>query len=262
MGPGGAATVFFSDGNVVTVAERSSITVGGRAAPASHGSALPGEVYARVSRFATAGSRQTGLVSMADMRAGSDDGAPMLLSPRSTALLEDAPTFRWRAVTGAARYRVHVNTAAGVEMWVREVPAAAGAEPALAYPADAARMAAGAEYQWEIEAMDEKGALRREATLVRILPGETGASVRGNLAHIAESSGGEQSAAAHYLAGSYLSGLGLYDEATRRFVALAKLAPAAPEPHEALGNLYLNVGLSDRAATEFQLALALQRDAH
>jgi hypothetical protein len=262
VGPGGAATLFFSDGNVIALAERSSITIGGRLAAAQHGSALPGDVFTHVSHFATAGSRQTGLVAMAEMRSDVDAGAPLLLAPRNTSLLDDAPTLRWRAVSGATRYRVHIGPSGGAELWTREVPAGADAEPSLAYPADAARLSAGVDYQWEVEALDDKGTLRREGTTVRVLPGEARASVRGNLARIGESAGGDQSAASHFLAGSYLSGLGLFEDAARQFQDLARLAPESPGPHEALGNLYLNIGLSDRAAAEFQQALALQRDAH
>jgi hypothetical protein len=259
VGPGGGAVLFFSDGNVVTLAERSSVTIGGRVAPPSRGNALPGDVFAQVSHFATAGSRQTGLVAMADMRSDADAGEPVLLAPRNTALLDGAPTFRWRTVPGAARYRVHVGAASGDELWAHEVPAAANAEPSLPYPADAARLAAGGEYRWEVEALDDKGTLRREEAFIRVLPAETSSGVLGNLARIAESAGGAETTAGHFLAGSYLSGLGLYADAATRFQALATLAPAAPAPHEALGDLYLAVGLPARAATEYQRALALQR---
>lgn len=261
VGKGGGATLFFGDGSVVTLAERSSVTVGGHASPPAAATALPGEVFAQVSQFATAGSRQTGLVTMADMRSDADAGAPLLLAPRNTSVLEDAPTLRWRAIPGAVRYRVHFGSSGGSEAWVREAPAGAGGEQALPFPADAARLAAGVDYEWEVEAIGGQGTLRREGALVRVLPAAAREGVRANLAHIAGSAGGEQSAAARFLAGSYLSGLGLYDDAARQFEALAALAPDAPEPHEALGNLYLKVGASDRAAAEFRQALALHRDA-
>lgn len=260
VGRGGSATLLFGDGNVVTLAERASMTIGGHAATPSRAAALPGEVFASASQFATAGSRQTGLVTMADMRSDAGAGAPLLLAPRNTSLLDDAPALRWRAVQGATRYRVRLGPAGGAESWTREVPASAHAEHALDFPAEAARLEAGVDYEWEVEALDGKGTLRRESAVVKVLAAGARADVRANLARIAESAGGEEAPAARFLAGSYLSGLGLYDESARQFEALAELAPDAPEPHEALGNLYLKVGASDRAAAEFRRALALHRE--
>ena len=259
---GGVATLFFGDGNVITLAEQSSITIGGRSGATHGATALPGEVFSNVSRFVTAGSRQTGLVSMADMRAETDAGAPLLLAPRNTSVLDETPVLRWRAVPGATRYRVHVGPSAGGDAWTRESTASAGAEDSLAFPADAAGLKPGVEYLWEVEALDAKGALRREGAMVSVLPADARESVRDNLARIDESAGGAKDPAARFLAGSYLSGMGLYEDAARQFQALVKLAPDSPEPHEALGNLYLHVGLSDLAAAEFQRALALQRKAH
>jgi hypothetical protein len=262
VGPGGAATLFFNDGNVIELAERSAITIGGRVAAAQRGGALPGDVYAQVSRFVTAGSRQTGLVAMARMRSSADESAPLLLAPRRTSILTDAPALSWRAVAGAARYRVRVTPPDGSVLWSRDVPAGtSGVDLSLPYPEDAPRLAADTDYQWDVEALDAEGSLRREGTVVRVLPPAMGADVRANLTRITDGAGGADSPATRFLAGSYLSGLGLYQDAVREFRALTALAPESPGPHEALGNLYSSVGLMDLAASEFQRALALQRDA-
>ncbi len=262
VGAGGSATLFFDDGNVVELSERSSLTIGGRVA-ANPRAALPGEVFAQVSRFATAGSRETGLVAIAGMRTGEDASTPLLLAPRRTSLLTDAPALAWRAVNGATRYRVRVLDAAGAELWSREVPAGdPGTAPALAYPADAPRLTADRDLQWEVEALGASGTLRRESTTMRVVTPAAGADVRANLDRITAGAGGAGAPAAHFLAGSYLSGLGLRQDAAEQFRALATLAPESPGPHEALGQLYLTVGLADLAAAEFQQALALQRDAH
>lgn len=258
VGKGGSATLVFGDGGVTMLPERASLTVGGGAAPAS-GVALPGEVYAEVSRFATAGSRETGLVSMAGMRSEVDAGAPLLVSPRNTAILDTAPVLRWRGFPGAVRYRVRLGPVAGGESWQREMPVQPGVEPSLEFPADVARLVPGTDYEWEVEAIGEQGTLRAEGARLRVLADERAASVRANLARIAESAGGGSTAAARYLAGSYLAGLELYDAAARQFLELVALAPESPEAHEALGSLYLETGLADRAAAEFQRALALHR---
>lgn len=259
VGAGGKATLFFDDGNIIEMSERGSITIGGRLATGVRGATLPGEVYARVSRLATSGSRQTGLVAMGQMRADSDEGFPLLLAPRHTSILTGAPALAWRAVAGAARYRVRMS-AEGRELWTRDVPAEAGmADLLVPYPDGVAQLAPGAEAQWEVEALDERGALRRESTTVRVLPAAARVEAETNLARISAGAGGSSSSAARFLAGSYLSSLGLHQDAAEQFRALALLAPESADPHEALGSAYLEMGLTDLAASEFQRALALQR---
>jgi hypothetical protein len=253
VSPGGAATIFFNDGNVIELAEKSAMTVGGRATK-SAGAGLPSDVDAKVAKFVTAGSRQTGLVAMSELRSGSDDQAPILLVPRRTYVLTDRPAFAWRAVEGATRYRVTLSSAERGELWTRET-----SEPSLAYPEDVAALASEGEYLWEVDARDDLRSLRQESSVFQVLSAEQARAVKANLERIEGSAGGATSAAAHYLAGSYLAGLGLYDEAVTRFVALGRLDPGSPAAHEALGSVYTKVGLMDLAAAEFQQALALTR---
>jgi hypothetical protein len=252
---GGAATVFFSDGNVVELAEKSTITVGGRAeAKASPAAGLPGEVYTQVSKFVTAGSRRTGLVALSEMR-GPEDGATVIVAPRRTTVLDVRPTLRWRAVAGAKSYRVRVGPAGGDDRFVRQTTALE-----LAWPADAAPLSTDGEYTWTVEALDGTKLLRAESIDFRVASDELAVSVRANVARIQESAGGGDSAAARYLVGSYLAGLGLYQDAALHFDALVQLSPDSPGPHEALGNVYTRVGLMDLAAAEYQQALALGRE--
>jgi hypothetical protein len=254
---GGAATLFFNDGNVIELAEKSTLTVSGRVAgkPAAGPAAgLPGEVYASVSKFVAGGSRETGLVAGSPLRGGAEAGAPMLIAPRNTAVLAAKPTFAWRAVEGATRYRVTVSSAEGGELWTREVSGLS-----IEWPADAAAIAAG-DHLWEVEALSDRGSLRKESSAFQALGAAAAASIRGNLDRIRETAGGADSPAARYLAGSYLSGLGLYQDATEQFGALCRLTPTSPAPHEALGTVYRKVGLMDLAAAEFQEALALTRE--
>ena len=251
---GGSATVFFNDGNVIELSEKSSITVGGKVAAkpkVGPGSDLPSEVYANVSRFATGGSAQTGLVAMATVR-GTDTTAPILLAPRNTQILTSRPVFTWRAVESATRYRVTVTGNDG-ELWNREVESLS-----LDYPADADSLAPGGEFLWEVQALSDHGQLRKEQTGFEVLKSEDAASVRSNLDRIRENAG-RDTPAAHFLAGSYLFGNRVYDDAALHFKALTRLSPEAPAPHEALGKVYRDQGLMDLAAAEFQQALALTR---
>jgi hypothetical protein len=256
VGPGGAATLFFNDGNVIELAEKSSVTVGGRAdqrAKMGPGAGLPGEVYANVSKFVTGGSRQTGLVALSTLR-GSGDRVPLLLAPRKTEVLEARPSFAWRAVDGATRYRLSVSGETG-ELWTREVAATR-----LDYPADVAELAAGADYLWEIQAFSDRGALAREDSYFRVVESTEAERVRADLARISTSAGGDESAAVQFLSGSYLFGRGLYRDAAAHFEKLCRLSPESPAPHEALGNVYRAVGLTDQAAAAYEKALDLARN--
>jgi hypothetical protein len=255
VGAGSTATLFFSDGNVIELAEKSSVTVGGRAdqrAKMGPGAGLPGEVYANVSKFVTGGSRQSGLMATSALRGS--ERAPLLLSPRKTEVLETQPAFTWRAVEGATRYRLKLSGESG-ELWSREVTGTR-----LDYPADATPLAAGADYLWEIEALSDRGSLgEREDSYFRVVASDEAKRVRDDLERIATSAGGDASAAAQFLSGSYLFGRGLYRDAAAHFEKLSHISPESPAPHEALGNVYQAVGLTDQAAAAYKKALDLAR---
>jgi Flp pilus assembly protein TadD len=102
--------------------------------------------------------------------------------------------------------------------------------------------------------------LRKESTVFEVTSDARARAVSANLARIRETAGGAESPAAQFLAGSYLSGLGLFHDATEQFVAMCGLMPTSPAPHEALGAVYTKVGLTDLAAAELQQALALTRE--
>lgn len=254
---GGAATLFFNDGNVLELSEKSSLRIGGQAGGrAGRSPGLPGDVYASVSKFVAGGSRATGLVAMSTLRsAPADAGAPFLIAPRRTALMTDRPMFAWRAVPGATRYKVTLSSAEHGELWSREVEGVS-----LAFPADAAPLARAAEYLWEIEALSDLKSLRKENSAFEVTSEARAQAVRANLERIRERAGGAATPAAQFLAGSYLSGLELFVDAAEQFVAMSGLMPSSPAPHEALGDVYSKVGLADLAAAEYQRALALTRE--
>jgi hypothetical protein len=256
VGPGGSASVFFNDGNVIELSEKSSITIGGKVAKPGAASAapeLPGDVYANVSKFVTSGSRQTGLVAMANMRSAGEQ-KPIIIGPRNTVVMDGRPTFSWFSVEGATRYRVAVTGDAG-EAWNSE----AEGDTVLPYPKDATGLEPGADYVLEVEALNELGPLRKETCVFHVLSSEGAAAVRANIDRIGESTGSQDNAATHFLAGSYLFGLGLYKQAADQFEALARLSPNSPAPHDALGTIYRAQGLMELAAAEFKTAYDLSK---
>ena len=253
VAPGGTATVYLSDGNVIELAERSAVTIGGTVTSKSaSGAELPGTVYSQVSKFVTGGSRTTGLVAMSSMRGGGEDALPILDEPRKSQVMTDRPTFRWHPAGDATRYRVTVSGDQG-DLWTREVEGLT-----LAYPPDAPALARDGDYLWKVVAFGDKGKLREESSVFHVLTADAAATVTHDLDKI-QASTGAGSPANHFLAGSYLSGRGLYADARVHFSELSRISPESPAPHEALGNVYKAVGLMDLATAEFQKALELTR---
>jgi hypothetical protein len=249
VGRGGAATIFFSDGNVIELGEQSSVTIGARVdKPAKP--EIASEVFAQVSNFVTGGSRQTGLVALSSMRG--EDAAAFLLRPRKTSVLSAQPAFLWRRIPGATRYRVQASSEAG-PLWSRET-----SDTSLAYPSDADPLPADTDVLWEVEARSQSGQLRHETTFLHVSGAQAADRVRRHVEGI-DASLGAQAVAANYLAGSYLSAAGFYLDAIGRFTALCRAMPDSPGPHEALARAYDSVGLMDLAAEEYRRALELSR---
>jgi len=256
VGAAGAATVVFNDGHVTRLAAGRSLTIeaGAEASGDDASASVPGEVFAQVSKYVTAGSRQKGLVALSALRSGKGtDALPLIVAPRMTDLLDDRPSFRWRAVEGAQRYRVTLSGDDG-DLWTKEVSTAE-----LAYPADAAALPGPGDYVWRLEAWSDRGPLRDEESAFHVLEPARRDEVRGQIERIAAGAGGADSPATHFLAGSFLYASGLFGDAAAHFEALGRLAPESPAPHEALGHAYRAMGLMALAAAEFETALALSR---
>jgi hypothetical protein len=257
VGSDGAATVVFNDGNVIELSAGSAITIGGRMTDnpqVGPGAALPDEVFAQVSKYVTGGSRQKGLVALSAMRSSTDENGAILISPRESDVMTDRPYFRWRAVAGATRYKVSVSGDDG-DIWAHET-----AETEAVLPDDVDALIGDADYIWHVQALGDNGRLRDEETFFHVLDDERRVVVVKHLAHIDESTGGDGSAASHFLSGSYLYSRGIYGDAAEHFEALSLISPDSPTPHEALGNVYRAVGLMDLAAAEFERALTLTRE--
>ncbi|MEO5989853.1 MAG: tetratricopeptide repeat protein [Candidatus Eisenbacteria bacterium] len=251
LAAGAAATILFNDGNVAELGERSTLTIGGAPKGGKGGGKLPGDVFAQVAKLSTGGSRKSGLVVMAPMRSGGTVAGPEPIAPRQTDVLSDRPTFEWRAVEGAERYRIALSGDDG-EMWNREVTSTT-----LAYPADVAAIAPDHELLWEVQAFGARGALGRASAGFRV-PAKTDLdAVRAVLERIRA---GGDTPATHYLAGSYLHARGYQQDALAEFKALARSTPTSPAPHEALGDVYRALGLMEQAAAAYDRALDLTHE--
>jgi len=246
----GAATLLFSDGNLLELSEKSGITIGAQPKGTRRPEPDPvmANVFESVSEGVVGGSRETGLVALAPVRGGTGR-KEIILAPRQTEILDDRPAFRWRGVQGADRYRVVVSGDAG-ELWQRET-----SDTSIAYPAGVAPLARETDLLWTLHASNESGPLRDEEASFRIKPAKEADAIHSRLGQIEKDAPG----AAPYLAGAYLAGQGLLLDAIDRLEALCHNRPSDPGAHEALGQLYRAVGLMDLAAAELQTALTLGR---
>ena len=166
-------------------------------------------------------------------------------------MLSRQPSFEWRAVEGATRYRVTLSGDDGA-LWTREVTI-----PTLAYPADAAALAPDHEWLWEVQAFGATGALGRASANFRVPAQADLDAVRSVLERIRAAG---ETPATRYLAGSYLQARGFQQDALAEFLALASIDPSSPAPHEALGDVYRALGLMEQAAASYERALDLTHE--
>lgn len=257
VGAGGSASLFFSDGSILELGEKSSMTLGARPAKgaAASGEPLPAGVFEQVARYSTGGSRESGLIAQSALRSLRTAAGAEPVSPRSTSVLDGRPELRWRRATGATRYVVTLSSDSG-PLWDAEA-----ADTALAYPADAPELSPGGEFTWEVRAFSGAGpvGVPSHATFRVAAAGES-REVRGVLERLRTTARGGDTPAARYLAGSYLLGRGFLADAAEQFTALVRLDPRSPAPHEALGAVYRAMGAMDLAAAAYERALALGRE--
>ena len=108
-----------------------------------------------------------------------------------------------------------------------------------------------------LQAFGDRGPLERASATFRVLPAIESDAVRTVLGRIQASAGGEDTAAGRYLGGAYLFQRGMLNAAAEQFSALTRLAPGSPAPHEALGDVYRAVGLTDLADAAYEKARSL-----
>ena len=259
VGDASTASLFFGNGNLIELGPQSSVTVGGKVTAGSAerlgpGSDVSRDVFLKISRYIKGDSKQTGMIALAPMRGEKSVFEPLMLSPRRSGIRSDRPDFQWRSVAGAARYRLKL-TESGAETELFHVETA---ETTAAFPAERAPLAPGADYVIELSVWGE-GPITTEETAFWVMTPPESRQVDDHLTSIERASRDSDPEAAHYLAGSYLMGQGLYVEAIPHFEALCRLDPESPGAHEALGNAYRTVGLSDLAAAESKKAVELSR---
>lgn len=164
---------------------------------------------------------------------------PTLLSPRNTKLMNATPNLQWMGMEQQAG-TVRLYGPEG-EIWSAENIALTQ----IKYPANAAPLKPGVEYNWSLE----KKGFPPEKTSFKILKAEEAKEIQGRLASL-QSAGASPTTLA-ILKSTLLISNELYYEARETLAEAVKTDPDEPTLHLLLGDVYDKTGLKTLAADEY-----------
>jgi hypothetical protein len=165
---------------------------------------------------------------------------PVLLAPRNTKLITDAPVLQWMGMERQPG-TVRVYGPQGV-IWSAENVALTQ----IKYPATAPRLQPGVEYAWTIE---KQGVAVEKARFELIAPAMA-KTVEEDLASVQKTSGFSHTTAALLQGGIYVSRELFYD-ARNVLMEAIKRDPDEPTLHFLLADVYEKTGLKNMAAEEY-----------
>jgi Domain of Unknown Function (DUF928) len=165
---------------------------------------------------------------------------PVLVSPRSSKVMTDAPTLQWMGMERQPG-TVRVYGPEGV-LWSAENVSLTQ----IKYPATAPSLKPGVEYAWVIE---KKGFPVEKARFQLLAPGEI-KSVQAELASLQNASGISKTTESVLKAG-LLASRELYHDAREVLAEAIKRDPDEPTLHFLLADVYEKTGLKDMAAEEY-----------
>ncbi|HEY2986438.1 MAG TPA: hypothetical protein VGL11_01860 [Candidatus Binatia bacterium] len=165
---------------------------------------------------------------------------PVLVAPRNTKLMTDAPTLQWMGMDRQPG-TVRIYGPEGV-VWSAENVSLTQ----MKYPASAPRLKPGVEYAWMIEKKD----VPVEKVRFQILQPAEIKSVQDQIAALQNTSGASRTTQAILKAG-LLGSRELYYDAREVLREAVKADPDEPTLHFLLADVYEKTGLKDLAAEEY-----------
>jgi hypothetical protein len=165
---------------------------------------------------------------------------PVLLAPRNTKLMTDAPVLQWMGMERQPG-TVRVYGPEGV-VWSAENVSLTQ----MKYPASAPRLKPGIEYAWVIEKKD----FSVDKVRFQILPAAEIKMVQEQLASLQNASGVSKTTTAIVKAG-LLTSRELYYDAREVLAEAVKADPDEPTLHFLLADVYEKTGLKDLASEEY-----------
>ncbi len=179
---------------------------------------------------------------------------PYIISPRNTTLLTNRPILRWNAVPGATRYKVQVQDAALTLDWQTETK-----NTEIEYPPGEPLLQPGSYYLLIVET--DKGNSSEEEQgndlSFTLLDAQKAESVGTEVAKLKQQ---QLTQEAEGLALAYLyQSYDLKAEAIELLEELVKQGSQTAAVYQLLGDLYLQVGLSQQAKSAYLQALELAK---
>ena len=179
---------------------------------------------------------------------------PYIISPRNTALLNNRPILRWNAVPGATRYKVRVQDAGLTLNWQTETN-----NTQIGYLADKPPLQPGYNYSLIVETEQGKSSEKEEGIDLSftVLDTQEAESVRTELDKLKQLKLTQEAATLGlaYLYQSY----DLKAEAIKLLETLLKRGSQLGAVYQLLGDLYLQVGLSQQAKNPYLQAMELAK---
>ena len=178
---------------------------------------------------------------------------PYIISPRNTALLTNRPILRWNAVPGATRYKVRVQDAGLTLDWQTET-----SNTQIEYPGEPP-LQPDSYYLLIVETDKGDSSEEEQGTDLSftLLDAQKAESVRTEVAQLKQQ---QLTQEAEELALAYLyQSYDLKAEAIELLEGLVKRGSQTTAVYQLLGDLYLQVGLSQQAKSRYLQALELAK---
>jgi Tetratricopeptide repeat len=176
---------------------------------------------------------------------------PYIVSPRNTALLTNRPIFRWNAVPGATRYQVRVQDAGLTLDWQTET-----SDTKIEYPGEPP-LQPDSYYLLIVKTDTGKSSEEEQGSDLSftLLDVQKAKSVRTEVVKLKQQ---QLTQEAEGLALAYLyQSYNLKAEAIELLEGLVKQGSQTGTVYQLLGNLYLQVGLSQQAKSPYLKALEI-----
>jgi predicted negative regulator of RcsB-dependent stress response len=209
----------------------------------------------KVSRVSDGCGSQAPIVTRSNSRRSPsrapNETIPYIISPRNTVLLTNRPILRWKAVPGATRYQVRVQDAGLTLNWQAET-----SNTQIEYPGQPS-LQLGSNYSLIVETDNQKSSEEEQGIDLSftLLDTQKAESVRTEVAKLKQQklTPEAESLALAYLYQSY----DLKAEAIELLEGLGKRGSQTTAVYQILGDLYLQVGLSQQAKSSYLKALKL-----
>ena len=252
-----SATLLFQNSSLITLGSKSSLTIADNLTAGSRKSIkVPGgERASNLSLLTFRESRNGEAGALAGLRSAPDGTDITPISPRNSKLKSGPAEFAWTSTRSYESFTVTVLSDTGI-FWRRRTTASP-----MDYPKDAPLPEPGRPYFWSVAGQDlfDHGT----SVIVRftVLPLQDLTSVQEQEQRLQQAVGGDpENTSLQFLLGGLYDQQGLLTEAIVQFRHIAEKNPAAPLPHEILGNLYEKIGLKDQAIRELQKAVTLSQE--